>query len=130
MGRQETADSDGLSAKQELAALSLAAGASIRAAAKNAEAGERTLHTWLDDPAFKARVAQLRAEILDQAVGGLAVGTSKATATLLKLLDDESAGIRLRAAQAVLDSAIRFRDAAEMDARLQALEDMSRGGRK
>ena len=45
---------------QELAAVALASGKSVVDAAKAANCSERTISNWLQSPAFRARVAELR----------------------------------------------------------------------
>ncbi len=110
------------SPKQEQVALLLAGGMSVRAAAKAAEAGERTLYDWLKRPDYRAYVAELRGEILSRTVGVMVMATTKAAVKLAMLLDDPSPVIQLRAATAILDGTIRLRDHTEIDARLLALE--------
>jgi hypothetical protein len=109
------------SPKQERVALLIAAGRSIKAAAA-ADCGERTAHTWLEDPRFRMLVAGLRGRMLDEAVGTLAEAANEAVGALRKLLDDENSGVRLRAALGILDAAVRVRQHIELDARLLRLE--------
>jgi HEAT repeat protein len=118
-----------LNAKQEQVAVLLASGCSIKGAAEKAEAGERTVHTWLEDPTFRDRVTALRAAIVERAVGCLASASTKAAVTLAKLLDDEDPSIRLRAATAILTSMSKLRDHTEMEARMVELEQQLRGAK-
>jgi hypothetical protein len=57
-------------AKQERLALLLAAGWGIKAAANEVKVGERTAHTWREDPEYRALVAALRGRLLDEASAG------------------------------------------------------------
>ncbi|MDB5349196.1 MAG: hypothetical protein JWN86_443 [Planctomycetota bacterium] len=109
-------------AKQERVALLLAAGRSIKGAAKASEVGERTAHDWLADKDYRAFVAELRGRILNRAVGRLSQATNAAVGELVKLLKDESATVRLRAATAILDGAVRMREHVELDERMLAIE--------
>lgn len=111
-----------LQPKRERMALLLASGWTMKAAAEDTKVGERTAHEWKSDPAFKARVAALRAEILERSVGIMASATSAAAAKLVELLKDDNPAIRLRAATAILDGAVKLRDHTELDARLLAIE--------
>jgi HEAT repeat protein len=124
MNRQPTAT---WTAKQERVALLVAAGRSIKAAAEEAEVGERTAHTWLDDPAYRGLVHYLRSRLLDEAVGRLAGAANAAVATLVELLDDESPTVRLRAATGVLDALLRVREHVELSDRVARLEGVADG---
>jgi hypothetical protein len=108
--------------KQERVALLIAAGRSIKAAAAEVDCGERTAHTWLEDPGYRTLVSELRHRMLDEAVGTLAEATNAAVGTLRKLLDDENSGVRLRAALGILDAAVRMRQHVELEARILRLE--------
>ena len=110
------------SPKQARVALLIAAGRSIKAAAAEADCGERTAHTWLEDPRFRTLVAELRGRMLDEAVGSLAEATNEAVGTLRKLLGDGNSSVRLRAALGILDAAVRMRDHVELGARILRLE--------
>jgi hypothetical protein len=110
------------SAKQERLALLLASGKGIKAAAGDVAIGERTAHTWLDNPNFRVFVAELRGRILDEAVGRLVDSTTRAVETLVCLLDTGADGIRLRAAIGILESTIRLREHAELERRVASLE--------
>ncbi|MDQ3820178.1 MAG: hypothetical protein M3362_21210, partial [Acidobacteriota bacterium] len=47
----------------------LAGGASIKDAAKIAGVGERTAHRRLNEPEFQEKIAELRTQLLSEAVG-------------------------------------------------------------
>jgi hypothetical protein len=84
--RQEVAGNG--SRKGDIALITaLAAGHSIKDAAKIAGIGERTAHRRLDEPVFKERVNDMRAEFLSEAVGRLSDATTEAAKTLRSLLD-------------------------------------------
>ncbi|HEX4150342.1 MAG TPA: helix-turn-helix domain-containing protein [Pirellulales bacterium] len=108
--------------KDDALALELAAGATVADAARRVGISERTAWRRLQDPAFKARVAQTRRDAFVQAIGVLQSASVKAAKTLRDLLVDESAGIRLRSAVAVLETASRLGELVELGERLAALE--------
>jgi hypothetical protein len=92
-----------LTAKQEAAAFLLATGRPVKEAAAECGAGERSLRRWLaEHKGFIRRVREFRTGVLAEAVGRLATLGGKAADTLGRLLDDESPGVRLRAAATVL----------------------------
>ncbi len=92
------------------------------AAARKSGAGARTIKTWATQPAFVARVRELRAGMTDRAVGKLADGMSYAAGTLRDLLGAESESVRLSAARSVLELGMKLREATELEDRIRALE--------
>jgi transposase-like protein len=117
--------------KREAAALALAIGKNVKAAARASHVGERTLHRWLGDEDFQRRVTQVRAELFGCAVGKLARLAGKAADALAKLLRSESDSVRLQAARTILESGNRLREAVEVEQRLAAVEERlaRRGGK-
>ena len=102
--------------------LALARGNTIRAAAKMSGYSERQAHRLASDPAIKANVAAVRSGLISQAVGMLAATSADAAKAMGKLLTDKSATVRLAASKAVLETAVKLRDATEIEERLTALE--------
>lgn len=111
-----------LSAKQERLALLLAGGQAIKSAAAQVKVGERTAHSWLEYPHFRARVLQLRGQVLDTALGRLSHAATRAVDTLVALLDEKSGSLRLRASLGILDTLSRLREHVEFEERILALE--------
>src|SRR5262245_43280058 len=94
----------------ELAALSLAIGRTVKAAAKRAKISERTLFVWLKKPAFRRKIAELRSRVIDTAVGRLADRMVAAADVLSRLLKSQVELTRLKAAKAVLELSTRLRE--------------------
>jgi transposase-like protein len=124
-GRAEPAPAGDLAPKQELAALSLATGSTWGEAARAAGAGETTLWTWAKEvPAFKARIAELRAEIVSGALGRLIDNMTSAADTLGYLTRKaKNEQVRLGAARALIELSLRVREATELEDRIRALEE-------
>ena len=99
----------------------LAGGATVREAAKLAGVGEATAYRRLDDPDFRRRVADARAERLSRAVGQLADASTEAVATLRALLSAEAETVRLGSAKAILELGAKLRES-ELERRIAALE--------
>jgi hypothetical protein len=97
--------------------LALAAGHTIRDAARMADIGERTAGRRMADPAFRKKLSDLRTELIERAADKLADATADAVATLHNLLSAEGDSVRLGAAKAILDLATKVRDNVESDAR-------------
>jgi hypothetical protein len=102
--------------------LALAAGQTVRDAARTAGLGERTVRRRLADPDFRRGVAELRGEMVDRALGRAADGMSEAADMLRRLLRAKRENIRLGAARSLLEFGIRLRESVELEARLTALE--------
>jgi hypothetical protein len=109
--------------------LALAGGQTVRAAARLAGVGEHTATRRVTDPAFRRRVAALRAEMVARAAGHLADGMAEAAATVRWLLAAESEAVRLAAARTILEVGPKLREATELEDRLAAIEaQVSAGG--
>jgi hypothetical protein len=102
----------------------LAGGATIAAAARVAHCSKRTVARRLRDDSFRAAVREARARILQKTADALAVAGQKAVSTLVALLDDPAASIRLAASRAVLEFSLRAREATDTEGRLAAIEAM------
>jgi hypothetical protein len=102
--------------------LALAAGQTVRDAARSAGLGERTVRRRLADPNFRRRVAELRGEMVDRALGRATDGMSEAADMLRRLLRAKRENIRLGAARSLLEFGVRLRESVELEARLAAVE--------
>jgi hypothetical protein len=108
--------------RDEVLALCVARGSSIRAAGKAASCSERTASRLLNLPAFQQRVSGLRAELVRRAVGVLSDAATAAAVTLKRLLSGEAESTRLSAAKAIIDLSIRLTEFADLSKRVEALE--------
>ncbi len=108
--------------RREKVAMLLASGSTVRMASAKSGAGERTIYTWLKDPAFKAMVNDLRTRLTDRTLGILSRTAARSAVTLAKLLDDLDGNIQARAATAILDRLLAYREHADLLARLEELE--------
>lgn len=109
--------------KFESMALSVATGASVKAAAQSAGCSARQGYRYSSQPEFRVRVAELRSEITSGAVGVLTAGASQAASVLVELLDvSQEPSIRLQACKAILASLAPISELGELRARLDAIE--------
>jgi hypothetical protein len=113
-----------LSTKQERAILALLSTKTVAEAAQQAQVGERTLWRWLGDPLFRVQLAAAEADRLDAATRRLLQLQDGAIETVQAIMQDSeaSAGVRLRAAQTVLDYLLKLRELRNLEQRLTALE--------
>jgi hypothetical protein len=111
-----------IDARIDALALALAAGKTITEAAVAADLSRRTATRRVIDPAFRRRVAELRAEMVARALGKMADGMAAAAETLRALLDAEGESVRLGAARSILELGNKLREAVELEERLATLE--------
>src|SRR5260370_10470234 len=104
-------------------ALDLAKGVTPTAAAEKAGVGRATVYRRLADPAFRKLVAELRTEMMKNALGRMTDNMSRAADVLTALLDTDQAAIRLRAARALLTLGPRLNEAVYIEERLDELEE-------
>ena len=106
----------------ELAAAALAAGNTAKDAAAAARCHVRTVRKWQAKPEFQARVSELRAEAVGRSLGRLSDGMTAAADALRALVAHKDPHVRFKAARAVLELGVRFREAVELEQRLRDLE--------
>jgi hypothetical protein len=112
----------GSSGKREAVALAVASGLSLRKAAAQCRVGQRTVMRWhAGDETFRRRIAELRTQLFDRAVGRLCRLGGKSAAVLGKLPDSDSERIRLAAAKEILSAAMTARQAGAQAAKVQEL---------
>lgn len=87
--------------------MALADGATEQDAASRCGVAKRTIQRWKQEPAFAARVKELRATATQRALEQMQAGAAKAVAFLLASIDNEKHSPELRAlnAQRLLDRA-------------------------
>ena len=116
----------GLKKQEGALALAIASGQSLREAAATTGIGERTARRRWQDPVFRQRVTDLRAEMVSRASGKLGDAMAEAADVLRNLLKSKKDGVRLAACKAILDFGVRLHETAENDAIIQALEESAR----
>jgi hypothetical protein len=103
--------------------LALACGATVEAAAKQCGICDRTVYRRLKEPAFKAKLSEMRSDMVRRAAGMLTAAASAAVNTLLSLQKESAPpAVRLGAARAILELGIKVREMAELENRIAALE--------
>lgn len=113
-----------LTSKQQNTILALLTEPTIKAAAQKAGVGERTVHTWLDEPAFSKAYAKARREATRRAVARLQQYSDVAASTLLEVMATKTnhPSVRLAAAKTVLEMAIRAVELDDLQERVSVLE--------
>lgn len=106
-----------------VAIAALAAGATAADAAIAAGLSERSVRRRLADREFRARIDEVRCEMLDRVVAQVSVAATGALDTLALLLGEEHPdSVRLGAAKTILDAGIKLRAELDLGSRMRAVE--------
>lgn len=119
-----------LTIRQRRAISALLSTRTVNAAAKRAKVGERTLHRWIaEDEAFVLALREAEAGVVDDATRQLLTLQGAAISVFARLMEgsDVSPAVRLRAAQTVLEYALRLRESRDFEERLERLENQLAG---
>ena len=120
-----------ITVKQQKAITALLTERTTRDAAKTAGVNEKTLYTWLNEPAFRSALRSAEKDILDDVTRRLSAGQVLALDTLTKLIQTaRHESTKLRAAVAWLEMSLKFRDMQDIEERLTALEAAQDGNKK
>jgi len=106
--------------------MALACGATIEVAAQTARISPATIYRRKQDPEFCKQLQQTSSELVQRMTGILTGAGTEAVRTLLSLMKETApAAVRLGAARAVLDGIVKFREFADFEQRLAALEEQA-----
>jgi hypothetical protein len=113
-----------LSGKQQKAVAALLSTGEVKAAAAEAGITRETLHRWLRQPLFLEAVRSAEAEALDELSRLLVRLGRTAVATIAKAMSDPVTPVatRVRAADVALGRLLQLRELAQLEDRVQALE--------
>lgn len=114
-----------LTTKQRRAVVALLGARDVATAAQVAKVGERSLRRWLkDDVAFRTELALAEQDVVTAATRKLSDLAWQAAAVLGRIMDDSSvpAGVRVRAADAILARLLQLKELMQLEQRLHALE--------
>lgn len=115
---------DGLTARQRRAVSAVVVAPTLDEAARTVGVSARTLRRWRTREPFARAVRQAARDLDREAVDSLRAAQVDAVRTLRQALDADAAGVRVRAAVALLDAGERARGD-DLDERLTALEQRS-----
>jgi hypothetical protein len=115
----------GMTESQIEALPALVAHACVSEGCKEAGISRKTYYEWLDrHPAFREELKARRRAIAEAALSGLMSRVEKAIDTLDALLCSDSDAVRRSAARDLLDLTFRLREADDIQARVERLEEM------
>ena len=118
------ANKDTLTPKQHRALVALLQSRTIGDAATAAQISERQLMRWLQQPEFISELRQAEEDIISDAVRALVVDLQANHQTLRSVRDDitQPGSVRVRAAVALDDSLLRWRELLTIETRITELE--------
>ncbi len=110
--------------KKEAAIAALLSQRNVEEAARVADIGTKTLLRWLQMPEFEKAYREARRAAFGQSVARLQQASTAAVSTLLKIMVDPTApaASRVRAADCVLDRAIKAIEVEDIEVRVSELE--------
>ena len=115
-----------LSHRQRRAIEALLASKSTAEAAAQSGIGARTIERWKREPGFQDGYRAASRERLAETVGRLRTAASEAVDTLRQALQADAPAVRVRAAQVLLDGAIKV-EVDDLARRVDALEATQNG---
>jgi AcrR family transcriptional regulator len=104
--------------------LALAKGETVADAAAAAGVSERTVYRRMEEQEFQDRLQALRTMMFQRAAGKLADRTAAATDALEGMLTATNENVRLGAAKALLELAVKYSEHTEVMAKLVKLQAM------
>ncbi len=117
------AQNPGQQRRHDVLVAALARGVSHSAAAQQSGFSRRTVQRRLDDSTFRDEVRRTRDGLMSEAAGRVAGLMESACDALRDLLASGDEDVRLSAAKATFDFALKLRTNADLESRLQTLED-------
>lgn len=117
---------------QPVAAEAIAEGATPVEAARRAGVSERTAYRWLARPAFAGAIREARRSRLQAITAALDAGAREGVDLLRAVVGDPEAYVmaRVRAALGLIDARLRYAEAVDVEARLEALETAAKSAGK
>src|SRR5258705_934255 len=118
--------------KMEDAIAALLIEGNVDGAARAAGIGTRPLLRWLQLPEFQKAFRDARRAAFSQSIARLQQGASAAATTLLKTMIDPNtpASVRIRAAECVMNHAMKAIEIEDIEARVTALEETGDQGKR
>ncbi len=113
---------DKLNRKQEQAIAALLSASSIKAAATSCGMAEVTLWRWLQLPDFQTAYRAARRQVVERAVSELQAACGAAVETLKRNLHCEQPSVEIRAAQVILEQAVKGVELIDLQQRVDRLE--------
>jgi HD-like signal output (HDOD) protein len=116
-------DGNGALTEEQLRAIPfLLAAPSIEEGCKRAKIGKATVYEWLKEDAFREELRRQRERVVEGALETLKASITKATETLVGLLDSQNEAIRKGAANDIINFTLKAMELQDLEKRLSAIE--------
>jgi hypothetical protein len=117
-----------LSRKQEALISALLTAPTLADAAQTAGIGEVTAWRWLKEPTFQTTYREARRQVVQQAIVQVQRATGEAVETLRNVMQDSEspASARVSAAKVILETATKWVEVEDLEARITALEQQAK----
>jgi transposase-like protein len=115
---------DKLSRTHEKAIAALLSTRTIGEAAKACGVNDATLWRWLQLPDFAAQYRLARRQVVERAISELQAATSEAVETLKRNLHCENPAVEIRAAQVIIEQAVKGVELIDLQERVERLESL------
>jgi hypothetical protein len=127
-GTQMTGHGEKFIRKKELAIAALLTCPTLPAAAASCGISESTLRRWLQNETFSRRYRRERTRVLETAVNLLRQKSLASVETLASMAESKEspANVRVTAARAVIELAIKGAEMQDLEARIDDLEQMAK----
>lgn len=114
----------GRKVSREAAVTALITNPTIKGAASECGIAEKTLHAWLKEEDFAARVREAQQELTRQATGRIMLSIGRSVEVLEDIMQDEASNPspRVAAARTLLDYAFKIYELQTVQQRLDELE--------
>ena len=113
-----------MKARKERALDCLTAGVTVAKTAETVGAHRATVFGWLHEPEFAHALNERRRLATESAIATLQSAANEAAGVLLNEMRNAKSGIKVWAAQTVLQFALRGIETAELESRLNEVEDL------
>ncbi len=123
MSTNETDPGGELSLKQRKALPHLAASGSLAEGARKANIGRTTVYRWMEDDDFRSELTRLHNEAAELAQTELKGMMLDSAIVIREALADDNASVRLRAAEAALNLALKTLHGLDIEKRINRLSD-------
>ena len=115
-------DNEDLSARQLRVIPYLLGAPSVEEGCKRARVSKAAVYEWLKEETFRQELKRQRGAVIERSLDSLKANISKATETLVKLLDSDKEAIQARAAEDIIEFTQKALEHEELERRIQALE--------
>jgi hypothetical protein len=113
-----------ISTKKKTSISSLISSGSISEAAQEANVSERTIYRWMEEPVFRAALSKAESNVIDSSFRQLISDLGTNLTIMRDIRNDQtiSSSIRLRAAIALDNTFLRWKEIRDVEQRLTTLE--------